>query len=350
MPDIKRYLDSIGMGVIVIALCLFFWTQSDAFATPRNISTILLHASVNIILAVGMTFVICAGEIDLSVGSLLAVCGMLTALSLKIDPETGMNLPMAAAAAITGPLPDLLPFAFAWWMAALCVFLACSLGPGLIAGGGAGLIVARFGVPSFIVTLGFMLIFRGFSRWLTNAAPITGMPPAFMNVGAGVLFEYGGFRVYYGVLIALAFVIIGALLLSRSRFGRYVLAVGGNREAAYLSGVRVGWVRCGVFMLMGVCAAAAAIVQTSRSFIGDPNAGEGYELDAIAAVIIGGASLFGGRGSVIGSLFGALIIAVLRNGLVLLGVNDHVKQMAIGGIIIFAVLLDYYRRSRSETA
>ena len=134
-----------------------------------------------------------------------------------------------------------------------------------------------------------------------------------------------------------------------TRFGRNVLAVGGNAQASYLSGVPVRRTRFLVFVISGFCVAIAAIVLTSRLYIGDPNAGEGYELDAIAAVIIGGTSLFGGSGTVIGTFFGALIIGVLRNGLDLMGVTDHIKLIAIGSMIIFAVLLDYYRRRLTQS-
>ncbi|MBZ0257442.1 hypothetical protein K8I31_15350, partial [bacterium] len=193
---------------------------------------ILVHTSVNIIIAAGMTYVICAAEIDLSVGSLLALCGMTTAMILKVDPETGRNLPMAIADALTSPFPDLFYGNPTWWMIAISVFLFLALLPGILAGAANGFIVVRFGVPSFIVTLGFMLILRGLARWLTNAAPVTGMPPQFMQIGAGVLCEFWGFRVSYSAVIALSIALIAGVVLAWSRFGRHVMAVGGNRQAA----------------------------------------------------------------------------------------------------------------------
>ncbi|MBI1387357.1 MAG: ribose ABC transporter permease [bacterium] len=344
MSHLHRALDLLGIAIIFALLCIFFSILSDLFPTLNNISYLLIHASVNIIIATGMTFVISAAEIDLSVGSLMAVCGMVTALLLKIDPATGTNIPASAASAMLSYFPDLFPGAISWWILSTIIFLAIALAPGVIAGGLTGLIVVYFGVPSFIVTLGFMLILRGLARYMTNAAPITGLPIVFFSVGTGSLFEIGDFRFAYSVAIALSVAAVGAITLAWTRFGRRVLAVGGNLEASFLSGVPVGKTRLMVFVVSGFCTAIAAIIQTSRLSIGDPNAGEGYELDAIAAVIIGGTSLFGGKGTVIGSLFGALIIAVLRNGLDLMSVTDHVKQMVIGGMIIFAVLLDYYRR------
>ncbi len=350
MKNFRRFIDSFGMGFIFLLLCIFFWIKVDllnpttVFLTQHNFSNILLQSSVNIIIATGMTFVICAAEIDLSAGSLLAFCGMITALLLKVDPETGMNVPMQAAYTFQSWLPGFIQGSIVWWTIAAGTFLVLALAPGIAGGGVAGLIVVRFGVPSFIVTLGFMMIHRGLARYLTNAAPVTGMPPPFMVVGTSTWFTLFGFDIPYSAAIAMLIVLIGVALLGWTRFGRHVLSVGGNRQAAYLSGVPVNWTRFLVFAVSGCCAAIAGIILTSRMFIGDPNAGEGYELDAIAAVIIGGTSLFGGKGSVIGTLFGALIIGVLRNGLDHMMVTDHLKQIIIGAMIIFAVLLDYYRR------
>lgn len=311
------------------------------------------------IIAAGMTFVICAAEIDLSVGSMLALCGMIAAFLLKIDPATGMNIPMQATHTILAYLPDFLPKTILSWVFSSAIFLGLALLPGVLAGAISGSIVVLLGVPSFIVTLGFMMIYRGLARFLTNAAPITGLPPQFMTLDTGAVVDFSqyqrtsyfsDFRITYSVVVALSIVLLGVVLLAWTRFGRHVLAVGGNPQAAYLSGVPVARTRFTIFITSGFCVAVAAIIQTSRLFIGDPNAGEGYELDAIAAVIIGGASLFGGKGTVIGTLFGALIIGVLRNGLDLMGVTDHLKQIVIGGMIIFAVLLDYYRRKFYRSA
>ena len=350
MSRFGRFVDSFGIGLIFLLLCVFFWLQSDIFLTRSNCSIVLIQTAVNIIIAVGMTFVISAAEIDLSVGSLFAVCGMVTAFVLKVDPETGTNVPMWVANTVVTAAPEGFLLMLLWWTAAGSVFFTLALLPGLAAGSVTGLIVVGLRVPSFIVTLGFMMIYRGLSRYLTNAAPITGMPPRFMVVGAGVWFEVWGFPVPYAAAIALAVFLVGAVLLAWTRFGRSVLATGGNSQAAYLSGTPVGRTRFLVFVVSGACVAIAAILQTSRLFIGDPNAGEGYELNAIAAVIIGGTSLFGGRGTVVGTFFGALIIGVLQNGLDLLDVTDHMKQMVIGSMIIFAVFLDYYRRKLYSAA
>ncbi len=344
MVRFQKLVDTFGMGLIFLILCVFFSTQSDIFFTRLNFSNLIIHTAVNLIIAVGMTFVISAAEIDLSVGSLMALCGVIVALLLQFDYETGENFITLATSMILSPFPDIFPWACAWWLVAVTIFLVFAILPGIVGGALSGLIVVRFGVPSFIVTLGFMMMDRGLARWLTHSSQITPLPPAFTQVGSGVWFEFYGFRVSYSAAIALFIAVVGAFLLARSRFGRNVLAVGGNAQASYLSGVSVKRTKFLVFVVSGFCVAIAAIIQTSRMFMGDPNAGEGYELDAIAAVIIGGTSLFGGKGTVIGTMFGALIIGVLRNGLELMGVNDNVKLIVIGGMIIFAVLLDHYRR------
>ncbi len=348
MGKLGRFIDSFGIGLILLFLCFIFYTQSDLFFTTNNFTNILIQTSVNIIIATGMTFVISAAEIDLSVGSLLALCGMVTAFILKVDPETGLNLPLSVMNSIAGPMNENWLSPLLWRFMTALIFLFFAMLPGILSGGLVGLIVVGLGVPSFIVTLGFMLIDRGLARYLTNAAPVTGLPIEFMTIGSGVWFELWGFRITYSSMIALTIVVIGILLLSRCRFGRHVLAVGGNAQAAYLSGVPVKWNRFLVFVVSGACVSIAAIVQTSRLFMGDPNAGEGYELDAIAAVIIGGTSLFGGKGTVLGTLFGALIIGVLRNGLDLMEVTDHIKLIVIGFMIVFAVFLDYFRRQFSR--
>lgn len=344
MKNSSRLFDTYGMGIIFIFLCIFFTTQSQYFLTGSNFANLLIHSSVNIVIATGMTFVICAAEIDLSVGSLLAFCGIITSLILKTDFHLGMNLPMWLTSVILTPVPDLFPGQLTWWFVSVSIFLILALLPGILAGALTGLIVVAFGVPSFIVTLGFMMVYRGLARYLTNANQIFGMPTSFMEVGSGWL-TYGETKIIpYSILIAIVIVITGALILSRTRIGRHVLSVGGNDQASYLSGVSVKKVRFTVFIISGFCVSIAAIIQTSRLFIGDPNAGEGYELNAIAAVIIGGTSLFGGKGTVVGTLFGALIIGVLSNGLDLMQISDHIKQIVIGSMIIFAVLLDYLRR------
>lgn len=349
MQRFYRLLDTAGIGLILLLLLAFFSVQAEGFFSVANLSNIMVQASVIMIIATGMTFVICAAEIDLSVGSLMAMCGMITALTLRIDPESGMNLPMWFGSFVGEP------YSVLWWIVASLIFLAAALLPGIIAGFISGSIIVTFGVPSFIVTLGFMMIYRGLARFLTDASPVYGMPIGFMNFDSKNLLDYfkdydwwflqdSDLRISFSLLLALIIVAVGHVLLMHTRFGRHVLSVGGNKQASYLSGIPVKRTCIGVFVISGMLAGIAAVVESSRLFIGDPNGGEGYELNAIAAVIIGGTSLFGGKGSVIGTLFGALIIRVLHNGMDFMDVSHHTKQIVIGGMIIFAVLLDYLRQ------
>ncbi len=343
MIRLNRFLDTLGIGIILLILVAFFSVQAEGFFSTSNLSNVFVQASVILIIATGMTFVISCAEIDLSVGSLMALCGMFTALALRIDAESGMNLPMWAGSFVGEP------YSVLWWLMAGLVFALAALLPGAVCGSVSGLIIVSFGVPSFIVTLGFMMIYRGLARYLTDASPVYGMPIGFMQLDSGSVFAWGGLRLSYSLLLALLIVLAGHLLLTHTQFGRHVLSVGGNRQASYLSGVSVFRTKFFVFVISGFLAGIAAIVETSRLFIGNPNGGEGYELDAIAAVIIGGTSLFGGKGSVLGTFFGALIIRVLHNGMDFMDVSHHTKQIVIGSMIIFAVLLDYLRQRLHST-
>lgn len=343
MTRLYRLLDTVGIGIILLLLLAFFSIQAEGFLSVANLSNIMVQASVIMIIATGMTFVISAAEIDLSVGSLMALCGMITALTLRIDPESGMNIPMWFGSFVGEP------YSAFWWIAASLVFLAAALLPGMIGGAVSGSIIVTFGVPSFIVTLGFMMIYRGLARYLTDASPVYGMPISFMNFDSMNLLGDWDIRISYSLLLALLIVVMGHVLLLYTRFGRHVLSVGGNKQASYLSGLPINRTRIGVFVISGLLAGIAATVETSRLFIGNPNGGEGYELDAIAAVIIGGTSLFGGKGSVIGTFFGALIIRVLHNGMDFMDVSHHTKQIVIGSMIIFAVLLDFLRQRLQRT-
>ncbi|MBD3267507.1 hypothetical protein GF373_12640, partial [bacterium] len=184
MSRFHKLIDSFGIGVIFGGLCLVFSVLSSDFYSAWNLSQILVQTSFNIIIATGMTYVISAAEIDLSVGSLLGVCSILVAFIMKVDPQTGLNLPMALSSTLLSPFPDLLPGAVSWWIVSTAIFLVLALLPGLLGGALVGFIVVRFAVPSFIVTLGFMMIYRGLARYLTDAQQIFGMPTAFMKLGS----------------------------------------------------------------------------------------------------------------------------------------------------------------------
>ncbi|MFH1738720.1 MAG: ABC transporter permease [bacterium] len=303
MSWLLRVLDRLGVGIVLILLCLILAVQTEYFLTWKNFFNILTQTSVTTIMAVGMTFVITTAEIDLSVGSLLALCAMVIGVLL----EGGYSPPVAAMAGILVGMTS-----------------------GLIAGG----IVVTWGLPSFIVTLGLLYIDRGIALLLTDAKSLYGFPDSFTLIA----------EVPLPALEALTAVVLGQIVLSKTMFGRQVIAVGGNPVAARLSGVSVRRIKLGVFLLSGLCAGIASAITIARQDSASPIVGEGQELDVIAAVIIGGTSLFGGRGTVIGTLFGALLMGVLRNGLTLLDIASVWQKIVIGCVIVIAVLLDYYRR------
>ena len=274
----------------------------QTFWTRDYLPTILQQASINIILATGMTFVILTGGIDLSVGSVLALCGVALGLSAKSGAPLGVALGVA-----------------------LCVGLVC----GLIN----GLLVARAQVPAFVATLGMLTAARGLAVYATGGESVS-VPPALGALGEGPPL----------VLIAGAVVLAAALLQSATLPGRYIQAVGANEQAVRFSGINVAAYRTLAYVLSGLAAAIAAIVLTAKFQTADTGAGAGAELNAIAAVVIGGASLSGGRGSVVGSLVGALTIAVLNAGLVLVKVPDTLQGVIIGIVIVAVVMVDQMRR------
>lgn len=296
------------IGLILIMIILGF--LSENFLTLDNLLNLLRQTSVNALIAFGMTFVILTAGIDLSVGSMLALGSALTAGMLT----SGMD-PM------------------------LAVFIGLLIG--LALGAVNGLIITKGKVAPFIATLATMTIFRGATLVYTDGKPITGLSDsfAFEMIGGGYVFG-----VPFPVILMLGVFIILFFVLRKTVFGRQVYAVGGNEEASTLSGIKANRVKIWVYSLTGMLSVLAGIILTSRLNSAQPTAGLTYELDAIAAVVIGGTSLMGGRGRIFGTLVGALIIGVIDNGLNLLNVSSFYQQIVKGGIILLAVLLD--RRSK----
>lgn len=331
-----RWVARYGVGIALAVLVLAGALVVPGFFTRANLTTVLLHVSINAILALGMTFVIVTAGIDLSVGSVLALAGVLTAATLTNGPVLDVvGVPGATLAAI-----------------------AIGIGLGMAAGALNGAVIAWLGVAPFMVTLAAMTIARGLARLFTGGVPI-GFParddPRFdakvaaldaLNVlGGGRIPVPGlprGFPVPALVMIVLA--IAAAFVLTRTRFGRYVYAVGGNEEAARLAGVPVRAVKLAVYAIAGGCAGLAGVLLAGQLRSGGPDAGMLYELNAIAAAVIGGASLFGGIGTATGALVGALLIGVLNNALDLLGVQSFWQEIVKGGIILLAVLFDVWTK------
>ena len=303
-----------GIVVAFFAICIVLSVMNEYFLTVGNLSNILLQTSINGILAIGMTFVILAGGIDLSVGSVLALAGMVSAGLVTGDTAHGA------------------------WVGVLGGVLA-----GVLCGAINGGITTGLQVPSFVVTLAMMSAARGGAQIWNDGGPISQLSADFLFLGEGRI--YG---VPVPVLIFFALFIVGWVILRHTRFGRYVYAVGGNEKSAKTSGISTRTVLMGVYALCGLCAGLAGAVLTARTTSALTQSGTGYELDAIAAVVIGGTSLSGGVGGLTGTLFGALIIAVINNGLDLMGVSSYYQQVIKGIVIVAAVLLDTLSRKTSR--
>ncbi|MEZ6075568.1 MAG: ABC transporter permease [Pirellulaceae bacterium] len=271
--------------------------------------------SVNVCLSIGMTMIIIAGGIDLSVGSILALAGAITAGLIKS------------------------PLAIPW----LGIELEFTVGGGILAGLAVGMflgwfngqMITRVRIPPFVATLGMLSIARGLTMLWTKGFPITGLGPTFAIIGTSS-FLGAPVPVWIAALLAVAFMVV----TNKTRFGRYIYAVGGNEQAARLSGLNVDRIKLWIYTLAGGLSAVAGLIVTSRLDSAQPNAGTGYELDSIAAVVIGGTSLSGGRGSIWGTVVGCLIIGVLNSGLVLLNVSPFWQQVVKGVVILVAVAID----------
>lgn len=306
-----RFQSLIALVLMVVAMTLL----SEKFLTPDNGWNILRQISVNLCLSIGMTLIILSGGIDLSVGAVLALAGAVAAGVLK----NGIAIPI---------FDTLLQFT---------VFgaIVCGIGVGLLLGWFNGFVVTRFSIPPFVATLGMFSIARGLTMLWTGGFPVTGLGESFGYIGTGIFLG-----VPMPVWISAVLVGVFLVVTRRTRFGRYLYAVGGNERAALLTGLRVNRIKVWVYTLGGGLAGVAGLLVTARLDSAQPNAGLGYELDSIAAVVIGGTSLSGGRGSVLGTVLGCLIIGVLNNGLFLLNVSPFWQQIVKGFVILAAVALD----------
>jgi ribose transport system permease protein len=309
---LARFQSLLALAAMVAALSFL----SDRFFTPENGLNILRQISWNLCLSIGMTLVILTAGIDLSVGAVLALAGAVAAGLLK----SGIALPERFGYVIEfNPSGAIL--------AAVLV--------GAVLGWANGTVITRFGVPPFVATLGMLSVARGLTMLWTGGYPITSLGQGFARIGTGA---WLGIPVPVWIAGALATVFV--VLTRKTRFGRYVYAIGGNERAALLSGLPVAHCKRVVYTLCGALAGVAGLIVTSRLDSAQPNAGLGYELDSIAAVVIGGTSLSGGRGSILGTVLGCLIIGVLNNGLFLLNVSPFWQQVVKGVVIIAAVAID----------
>jgi ribose transport system permease protein len=305
-PQQKATLQKLGPLIALLVVCIGLALLSPDFLTVGNVLDVTRQVSINAVISFGMTLTILLGGIDLSVGSILAVASVLTAILMK----AGWDAPLATLIGIIA---------------------------GALMGAVNGVVIAKGKVAPFIATLGLMTLLRGVALVLSKGSPISGFSSYFFALQGG---GYVAHLIPIPVMWMLAMFVLFWFVLTRTVFGRHVYATGGNEEAAKLSGVKTDGVQIVVYTISGAMAALAGVILTSRLDSAQPTAGAGYELDAITAVVLGGTSLSGGRGWIFGTLVGALLIGVLNNGLNLLGVSSFYQQVIKGSVILVAVLLD----------
>lgn len=305
-------LREVGIGLALVIMIVAFSALAPYFASTANLTNILTQISINTVIAVGMTFVILLGGIDLSVGSVLAlatIAGGMVITQEDLSPSVAILLSVVTSTLV-----------------------------GCLCGLFNGVVSERWKIHSFIVTLGMLNIARGAALQISGSRTIFSFPDAFNDVGSATLL---GVPVIF--LMALALVLAGRFVLHRTIFGRMIYAIGNNEEAVRLSGHNPAIYKAAAFVVCGGMVGLAAIMYMMRLNIASPILGVGFELNAIAAVVIGGTSMSGGKGSMIGTFLGASIMGVLNNGLLLLGMGDFARQMVTGLIIVVAVIIDKYR-------
>lgn len=316
-----RYGILIVLIVLVIGMAILSPVLRDGqqlFLTPRNLIQIALQASINMILAVGMTFVITSGGIDLSIGSIVALCGVLSAMAMRdltIGPWAGFTL-------------------------ALCIGALCGFTNGLL--------ITQLRLPPFIVTLGTLGIFRGAALIVSDGRSVYGFDRSFQEIFSARIPLGSELELPAAVLIAALIGIAAWVLLTQTRFGKYTVAIGGSEETTRLAGVPVQRYKLGIYTLCGLLAGVAGALLLARLRSGDPTFGSGFELNAIAATVMGGTSLSGGSGTILGTLVGSLIISVVQNAMNLFNVQSYWQQLIVGAVILFAVILDQWRRRQSR--
>ena len=299
--NIRQY----GLLIVFGIICLIISLITPQFLTVSNLTIIVTQVSINALLAFGVTFVIITGGIDLSLGSIVAVTGVTAAMLAHPDSY-----------------PVLIP-------------IVMGLLAGLLMGAFNGFIITKSKIAPFIVTLGTMTIGRGLALILSDGRPVSNLSDSFNYLGSGTVL---GIPIL--ILIFILVFAVCSIILSKTVLGRYIYAIGGNEQAARASGINIDRVKLSVYSISGLLAGLAGILLASRITTGQPNAGAGFELDAIAAVVIGGTSTAGGRGTMVGTLIGFLLIGVINNGLDLLNVTSYYQQIVMGIIIIGAVVLD----------
>lgn len=311
--DTKQILSTLS-GLVLLAG--FFSFATTTFFTVDNLLTVALQTAIIAIIAIGMTYVIITTGIDLSLGSNMALAAIVSGLMM------------------TNGMPVWLSILGGLLIGCVCGFIN-------------GFIITYGNLPPFIVTMGTMSIVRGICLVITNGIPISGLPKSFTFFGSGFLFGTDDFLgIPVAVLVMIVIAVIFGWILAKTKLGRYTYAVGSNFEAARLSGINTNRTLVTVYTICGLMAAAGGLILAGRIVSAQPTAGQGYEMDAVAASVIGGTSQLGGEGMILGTIIGAFVIGVLRNGLNLMGISSFWQQIAIGVVIIGAVYLDRIKRRK----
>ena len=312
-PQRKIHFDYpwLSAAVPLVVLMIVLPLANPHFLTVSNLTSVLLQAAVYVIMALGMSFVLMTGGIDLSQGSLLALTGVVAAYIVE---NQGSVLLAILASILVGALVGVVN----------------------------GSVISRLSIPPFIMTLSTMYLCRGLTLVITQASPISISSDTFRWIGSG---DFLGIPV--PVIIFVTAAIIGQFILSYTATGRYILAVGSNREAARLSGIKTRWNECKVYIISGIMVAIAGVVYVARLGAAQANARQSYEMEAVAASVLGGTSVLGGEGNIVGTVLGAIVVAIIRNAIVLLEVSTYYQQMITGAVILLAVIVDVQRKARA---
>jgi ribose transport system permease protein len=312
----RNWLEKFASFAALLLLVITFYIICPPFRTINNVITVALQTSIISYMGIGVTFVIITGGIDLGIGSVLAFSGVVTGLTMN----AGLPSPLAV-------------------LIGLLVGVVCGLFNGFV--------ITKMKLPPFIATLGMMMIARGAGLYITNAAPLTVTDPFFDLLGGTLPIKGLEIPIPVPVIIMLLVALIFSFILRKTRLGRYAYAIGSNEEAARLSGLNITRTKYMLYAICGLLSALTGIVLASRLSSAQATAGQSYELDAISAAVIGGTSLMGGVGTIMGTMIGAFIIQVLRNGLNMMGVSSFIQQMTIGGVLIIAVYIDQLRNKKA---
>lgn len=328
--DVQQFLLRGRAFIALILVFLVFTFLSPQFLTTGNLVIMSKHVAINAILAIGMTFVILTGGIDLSVGSIVGMIAMIAGLLIN----QGINLPQLGV----------IVYPHTW------MILLISLALGTLVGSISGFIITRFNVAPFIATLGMLYVARGVAGLLNNGYTFPNLigRPEYGNTGFEILGAGNFLGINYSIWFMGIFTLVAYIVTTRTPFGRHVYAIGGNERAAELSGVRVSRTKIIVYSISGFCAALVGLIIASQLVAAHPATGVSFELNAIAAVVLGGTSLAGGRGSMGGTLIGAFVIGVLNDGLVMMGVSSFWQQVIKGAVIVLAVIIDQVQARMQE--